>query len=40
MMKAANVPNVRQSRRVWGLKKLNTKIRNMTEFIITSCHSP
>ena len=39
-MKAANALNVRQSRAVCGLKKLNANIRKTAELRITSIHSP
>jgi hypothetical protein len=40
MMNAENVPNVRQSRLVFGLKKLSAKNRNSAELMMTSDHSP
>jgi hypothetical protein len=40
MMKAENAPNVRQSRCVFGLKKLKAKMMNTSESITTSVHNP
>ena len=39
-MKAAKAPKVRQSRVVWGLKKLNANIRKTAEFRTTRLHRP
>jgi hypothetical protein len=39
-MKAEKVPNVRQSRVVFGLKKLNAKMMKIAALMITSDHSP
>ena len=39
-MKAENVPNVRQSRFVRGLKKLNAKKMKIAELMMTSDQSP
>ena len=38
--KALKAPNERQSRAVFGLKKLNAKIANTAVFRITSDHRP
>ena len=40
MMNAENVLNVRQSRVVFGLKKLKAKIMKTAELMITSDHNP
>jgi hypothetical protein len=39
-MNAENVPNVRQSRLVFGLEKLKAKSRKITELTMTSDHKP
>ena len=39
-MNAENMPSVRQSRRVRGLKKLKAKRMNTAELITTSDHKP
>ena len=39
-MNAEKPPNVRQSRLLFGLKKLNAKKRKMAELMRTSVHSP
>ena len=38
--KALNAPNERQSRVVWGLKKLNAKKMKIAELMITRDHNP
>jgi hypothetical protein len=40
MINAENPPNVRQSRAVFGLKKLKPKTMKMRELIATSPHNP
>jgi hypothetical protein len=40
MMNAENAPNVRQSRFVFGLKKLKAKRMKTSESIITRDHKP
>jgi hypothetical protein len=40
MMNAENAPNDRQSLEVFGLVKLNAKIMNISEFIMTSGQRP
>ena len=39
-MNAENVPKVRQSRFVFGLKKLNAKRMKIAELMMTSVQSP
>jgi hypothetical protein len=39
-MKAANAPNVLQSRAVAGLKKLNANMMKIAELMMTNDHRP